>query len=244
MIEQNKADTCLKCNTELQGKFCTNCGQDRELKRINGQYILSEIGSVLKLDKGILFTIKELILRPGMNIRMFLHEDRTRLVKPIFFLIVTSLVYTLVQQWFHFEGGSVNTSETPSTAIIAVSQWVQNHYGYSNIIMAVFIGVWVKIFFRKHNYNYYEILVLLCFVMGIGMLFYTFFGLVEALTTIKVLQIGGLLGFVYVFWAIGSFFGNSKKMNYLKAFLSYMLGMITFSLAAVAVGLVIDWITK
>ncbi|MEM6298978.1 MAG: DUF3667 domain-containing protein, partial [Bacteroidota bacterium] len=62
--------------------------EKKPLKRIDKAYILSEISSVLNLEKGIFYTIKELLIRPGKSIRTFIHEDRTRLVKPIVFIIV------------------------------------------------------------------------------------------------------------------------------------------------------------
>ncbi|MCR9287276.1 MAG: DUF3667 domain-containing protein [Bacteroidetes bacterium] len=239
---QTKIEKCVRCNSELYGQFCSNCGHSQVIKRINREYILSEIGSVLNFDKGILYTIKELLVRPGLNIQKFILEDRNRLVKPIIFVIITSLIYTIAQQWLNFEDGYVNYSDSKDTAILTIFEWVQQNYGYANILMAIFIALWIKLFFRKYNFNFFEILILLCFVMGIGMLIYTIFGITESLTEFKVLQIGGLLGFVYVSWAIGRFFDKKKKINYLKGFLSYILGMLTFTLAAIALGTTIDFL--
>lgn len=66
---------CVKCNSKMHGRFCCNCGHSQELQRIDGQYVLSEIKAVLNFDGGILYTIKELLLRPGLNIRKFILED-------------------------------------------------------------------------------------------------------------------------------------------------------------------------
>ncbi len=103
MSEQKQIEFCEYCQSELTGSFCSNCGHPKILKRIDGKYIISEIGSVLNFDKGILFSIKELLIRPGQNVRNFIHKDRNRLVKPIFFIIICSLIYTIVQQFLHFE---------------------------------------------------------------------------------------------------------------------------------------------
>jgi len=108
--------------------------------------------------------------------------------------------------------------------------------------MAIFIAFWIKVFFRKYDYNFFEILILLCFVMGIGMLVYTAFGVFEGLTNIKVLHIGGFIGFLYAPWAIGRFFDKDKKINYLKGFVSYFLEFLTFSLGAIALGTLIDMV--
>jgi hypothetical protein len=240
MPEQTKADKCIKCGSQLNGRFCSDCGHNQKPERINGRYILTEIGKVLNFDKGILYTIKELMLRPGLNVQKFLLEDRYRLVKPIYFLLITSLVYTIAQQTLHFEDEYVSQLNVEKNSTTIIFEWIQQNYGYSNILMSIFIVLWLQLFFRKHDFNFFEILILLCFVMGMGMLIYTAFGVVESLTSFKVLNLGGLLGIVYASWAIGSFFGKGKFKNYLKGFAGYFLGMITFFLGALALGTVLD----
>jgi hypothetical protein len=74
------------------------------------------------------------------------------------------------------------------------------------------------------------------------MLIYTVFGIIESMTNIQVLQIGGMVALVYTSWAIGRFFDRSRKMNYVKGIISYLLGMITFFLAAIFLGIGIDFI--
>ena len=234
--------TCKSCNSEITGNFCSNCGRKTVVKRIDGTYILHEIGSVLNFEKGILFTIKELTINPGKSIKTFIAEDRNRLVKPIIFLIITSLIYTILSQFFKIEDGYVNFESTTESAITAIFNWVQNNYGYANIIMGIFIVLWLKVFFRKYHYNFFELLILLCFVMGMGMLIYALFGILEGITSIKLMQISGIIGIIYCTWSIGQFFDKRKKMSYLKAFIAYFLGMFTFSILAVALGLFIDFI--
>lgn len=235
---------CKNCNTEINQNYCPNCGEPAKLKRIDGKYILSEIGSVLNFDKGILFTIRELILRPGQSVRKFVLHDRNRLVKPVIFIIITSLIYSLITHFFQIEDGYVNFEETKQSATGYIFKWVQDHYGYANIIMGIFIAFWTKLFFRKYNYNFFEILILLCFVMGIGMLIYTIFALFQSITDIDLMQIAGIVGFIYSAWAIGQFFDKSKFSNYVKAFFSYFLGFVTFSVTAVLIGTLIDLIIK
>ena len=235
---------CKHCNSELHGEYCSSCGRHKELKRINGHYVLSEIGSVLNFDKGILFTIRELFLRPGKNIQTFIIKDRNCLIKPILFLIICSLIYTVAQQFMDIQDGYIHYSGLEDSAISKMFTWVQRNYGYANIFMAVFIAFWIKILFKKYDYNFFEILILLCFVIGIAMLIYSVFGIIENFAKIKVLQIGGVVGFLYTSWAIGQFFDKHKKMNYFKGFLSYMLGMLSFTLAAFALGFLIDLIMK
>jgi hypothetical protein len=237
-------DNCSNCNDALTGKYCSNCGQVANVKRIDGHYILHEIEHVLHFERGILFTIKELLIRPGQNIRDFITENRSRLVKPIIFIIVTSLIFTLISHFFHIEGGYIHINEEKKTAIGSVFNWIQNHYGYANIVIGVFVVFWLKMFFRKYDYNFFELLILLCFVIGMEMLIFSVFTLFVGLTKLNVMQVSGFIGMSYCIWAIGQFFDKTKPISYVKAFASYVLGLITFSLSAVILGALIDLIMK
>jgi hypothetical protein len=235
---------CKNCNTEVTLNYCPNCGQPKQLKRINGHYIIHEIEHVLHFEKGILYTIRELLTNPGKNVQQFITENRNRLVKPIIFIIITSLIYSVINHFFHIEDGYVNYSETKASATSAIFNWVQQHYGYANIIMGVFIAAWVKLFFRKYQYNFFEILILLCFVMGMGMLIFSVFGIIQGLTHFNLMQVAGIAGFVYSAWAIGQFFDKKKIINYVKAFFAYLLGFITFALSILLTGSLVDMIIK
>ena len=231
---------CTNCDYEINLNYCPNCGQAAKLKRIDGHYILHEIEHVLHFEKGILYTIRELLTKPGENVRYFISENRSRLVKPIIFIIVTSLIYSVINHFYHIEKGYVHYDENSKSTTGLIFKWVQEHYGYSNIIMGVFIAVWTKILFRKYGYNFFEILILLCFVMGIGMLIFAFFAFFQGITKINLMQIAGFVGIAYCTWAIGQFFDKKKPINYLKAFASYMLGMISSGLFAIGLGTLID----
>lgn len=235
---------CKNCAQPITDNFCAHCGQAKELKRINGHYIIHEIEHILHFERGILYTIRELITNPGQNIRNYLLENRSRLVKPVIFIIITSLIYSLCNQFFHFEDGYVAYLDNKKSATSAIFKWIQGHYGYANIIMGVFIALWTKLFFRKYNFNIFEILILLCFVMGVGMLIFSIFGIIQSLTHINLMQIAGVVGFIYTTWAIGQFYEKGKAINYVKAFFSYILGMLTFTLTAIIIGIIIEKILK
>ncbi len=232
---------CKNCNAEINSKFCPDCGQPTSLKRIDGHYIIHEIEHVLHFERGILYTIRELITNPGQNIRNYLSENRSRLVKPIIFIILTSLIYSLTVSIFQIEDGYVKFEgdKAQSSTHFKITQWIQSHYGYANLIMGIFIAFWLKLFFKKHKLNLFEIFILLCFVMGMGMLIFSVFGFLQGMTNLSLVSIGGMVGIAYCSWAIGNFFGKTQIINYVKAFIAYILGMITFIFLATALGILI-----
>jgi hypothetical protein len=236
---------CKNCNTEITGKFCPDCGQPATLKRIDKHHISHEIQHLLHFEKGVFYTVKELLARPGSSIKEFIHDNRTRHMKPVAFLILTSLLYTLIAHLFHAD--RIYSEEDKllmeKSSIGHIHHWVQTHYGYANIIMGIFIALCVKLFFRKYPYNLFEITILLCFVMGQGMLLVTietlFVGLLSKQVFISIMT---LISLVYPTWAIGQFFDKTKMSSYVKAFFAYILGALLFYIAIILVGVAVDLI--
>lgn len=235
----NSTMKCRNCNTTLVGKFCGDCGRPVQIDRVDWHYIVHEIQHVLHFEKGILYTVKELLRRPGTSIHDFINVDRSRLVKPVLFIIVTSLIYTTINHLFHIEQGYAD-HDTKNSSTGLIFNWVQNHYGYSNIIMGVFIAFWVKLLYRKYDCNFFEILILLCFVMGVAMLLFSAFAVFDGLTGLHTMTIAGIVAVSYCSWGIGHFFDRRRVVSYLKALASYVLGMVFFSISVIILELLVD----
>ena len=235
---------CKNCNTEVNSKFCPDCGQPTSLKRIDRHYIIHEIEHILHFERGILYTIRELITNPGQNIRTYLSENRSRLVKPVIFIIITSLIYTLTSHFFHIKEEVINFEVSDKSAIGSILKWMQEHYGYTSILTGIFIAIWLKIFFKKYEYNFYELLIMLCFVQGISMLIFAIFAFLQGISHFNLLSFAGILGVIYMTWGIGNFFEERKIGNYAKALVSFFLGTMTFYIIVFAIGISIDMLTK
>ena len=209
------------------------------LKRIDSAYLWNEIRSVLNFDKGLFYTIREILLRPGLTVKHFLYRDRSQLVRPLVFIILCSLMYSLSQQTFGFEDGYVGLSFGEQPSVEAVFEWISTHYGYSNILISICMGIWIRLFFSSDGFNFYEILILLCYIVGVGMLFFALFGIIDSFVDFMIVDKGFFLGMLYIIWSIANFFGQSRITNYLKAISAYFLGYITFSIVAICLGFLI-----
>jgi hypothetical protein len=239
---------CKNCNNPVSENFCPNCGQTATLKRIDKHYISHEILHLLHLEKGFFYTVKELMTRPGHSIKEFINENRHKHVKPVAYLIVTSLIYTIIAHFFH--AAEINNSKVQldfgkASYVGKMLHWMQTNVGYSNLIMGIFIALAVKWLFGKYKYNFFEIMTLLCFVMGQTMLLYAFCDLFVGLLNDTIFKaMITVVGFVYPTWAIGQFFESKKALSYIKSFFSYSLGALLYFIALVIIGLATDQIVK
>lgn len=242
-------NTCPNCHRAISNEnFCPDCGQALKIDKIDGKYVVQELFHLVGYEKGFIFTFKELLLRPGKIIREYLHENRGRIIKPVTFLILASVVYSLVNHYFKtdevYDRGLKKFYGESS--VFYIMQWIQNNYGYANLIMILPITLWVKLLFRKHKYNLYEIFVVISFIMGAGMIIFCIQPVLTVLFPDSIALISNLVSFfifAYIAWGIGQFY-ESKFTNYLKAFIAYWLGFFTFQVLAVFIGIFYDLMTR
>lgn len=232
---------CKKCNHQIDEKFCPKCGQLAILDRIDSRYITHQIEHLLNVEKGFLYTTKELFFRSGKAIKEFLHEDRNKHVKPVVFLVFTSIILALTSYFLNVKFSYFNINNIKGLQDVvstgAFGEWLNNNIGYTNLIIGCFIALWVKIFFRKFDYNFYEILVLLCFVLGQATLILSLAFIIGKLTNNGFIALGVMLiFFLYPVWAIGQFFGKKKLINYIKSTIILILGSISYLLVFILIG--------
>ena len=229
-------------NKSLENETFQNT-ESNTLRRIDGIYIWSEIISVFNFEKGLFYTIKELFIRPGKTVREFLLYDRKRIVKPIIFVIFSSLFFIVSQKIFGFQTGSA-PDNIDSKGVEKAYEWVGANFGIVNIFLGILISFFTRLFFLKSNFNIYEIFVLVFFTIGFGNLIFTFFGIFESGLGLGVNNLAYLTALLYSAWAIGNFFDKMSFWSYLKALLAYIFGTTMGSFLIVLIGILIDVINK
>src|SRR5262245_8742825 len=74
---------CPNCGYESDQRFCSSCGQPMMIHRIDMAHLLHEVAHTFwHLEKGFLFTLKELGRHPGTMQRKYLSGLRLPYQKP------------------------------------------------------------------------------------------------------------------------------------------------------------------
>lgn len=102
---------CKNCGTDLQGRFCNNCGQKAEIHALTFSHIFHEVfHAFTHADKSFLVMLKKMIVEPGKVAWEYIVEGkRQRYYNPFtFFLLVTAInafvesrLLTLRENIFH-----------------------------------------------------------------------------------------------------------------------------------------------
>lgn len=249
--------TCKNCKHFFEGNFCNHCGQTANTHEINFKSIVHEIQhSIFHIDKGILYTTKELFQRPGQTIREYLDGKRVKHFKPFAYIFILSTIYALLTRLSHkstfltdfldgfYTGTTADKSKTDLGFLGEVVQWMSSHYAYTTLLIIPIISLASYLCFYRTKYNYFQHLILNSFVAGqrtvlfLILLPFTYFitdkEINGTIDTIKVYS-----GICLTFWIYYQFFNSSKPIKrVLLTILTYFTMVILIVLLIVIIGLI------
>ena len=228
---------CLNCNSKLHGRYCSQCGQPSDTKKINLHYLWHDIQhGLLHLDKGVLFTTRELFTRPGNTIREFLNGKRVNHFKPISLVLVLAGLYSLLSHYFELNllsnfyeiNGSGGAIDKSKLAVDNISQWVSNHYSILALFQIPLFSLGTYLLFRMVKYNFIEHLVINTFISGQKLLlhlatFPIYYWFNKTAFSRPIDQTIDMIGFVLAFWTIFQLF---KEISPLQRFFRTLLSLV------------------
>jgi len=207
---------CLNCDSNTINNFCSVCGQKTSTHRFSVKHVVKHdfIHGVFHLDKGFIFTVKELFLRPGHSIREFIQGKRVNYFN-YFTLII--LIYAIG----HLIGKipSNTLAEVLETGPTKGNARVMREFGkYIILAGAPMYALASYLMFFKSKQNYTEHLVMTMY-FTCGILFINFIPLFAVFFTSE-LRIVLLMNFlvavlewIYYFWFFQQYF---SAFNYSK----------------------------
>ncbi|WP_269790123.1 DUF3667 domain-containing protein [Stenotrophomonas sp. Iso1] len=180
MHDNSRCINCERAVADAAQKFCPNCGQPTPAHRIDWHFLGHELEhSVLHMDRGILYSLKQLMLRPGPLLRDYIEGRRGNQVKPLLLITVMSAVVVLLNRLVVGTGmmdmsGSVNSTGALNTSAEAqalmsgfmsasrsVGDWINAHFAaFTLLLLPIEASVKWLVFRRYSKLNYPEWLVI------------------------------------------------------------------------------------
>ena len=226
---------CKNCGHDVEGNFCSNCGQSLKVGRINLPNFIKEVSEgIFQVNKGFFYTLRALFTKPGKSLRGFLNGKRKQHFKPITYVITLSTVYFLSAQltdqntwmddiisgWMNAELENVEDVKIPP-----ILAWFSKNYAYTTLLLLPFFSLASYLSFFKYGKNYLEHIVINSYITGQQAIIYTIFTILGAPFENNIIEsLPILLAIPYTFWAFIQFFneGNSIVI-FLRTILSYIL---------------------
>jgi len=151
---------CLNCNFDIDNKFCPSCGQNTDTHRIVMKHFIMHdlLHGVWHLEKGILFTLKETIIRPGQAALDYVNGKRIRYYN-VFYLAL--LVIGLNVILLHLKDTHIEeAAETVKNSQNKLNEFV---FKYSKIILFCIVPIFslnAKLIFKRLKLNIAEHFIL------------------------------------------------------------------------------------
>lgn len=155
------SETCKNCSEEILLNFCGNCGQ-KKAKRIDRNYIKDEIQyTVLHMNKGFFFSVKQILKAPGKTAREFVEGNRVNHYKPILLVfVVAGISAFLTNTFIHpIEVMEKYNEAHPMKSAIDMNAFNKILFNYQSFVMLLtipFMAFFTWLVFKKWGYNYYE----------------------------------------------------------------------------------------
>jgi len=226
--------TCKNCGEIIPIHYCTYCGQSSEVSKITWTKLVKELPeTVFQINRGFLFTIKELFIRPGHAIREFVNGKRINHYKPLAYLVVLSTIYFLVSKSLGentvFADLLIGVYEGLHEDIPALEQkftWFADNYAYTSLLLVPIFSFSSYISFKRYDANYLEHIILNSYITGHQAIFYCL-SLLSTYIHYKISIIFLFIPLFYCFWVFSQFFSQVNKLGILLRLLfSYLLYFI------------------
>lgn len=253
----SEATGCANCGRVIDGsaqKFCPACGQATPMHRIDWHFLAHEFEhSVLHMDRGILYSLKELMLRPGHLMRDYLEGRRARQAKPFLLLMVVAAAVVLLGKLtldghlmessipVVYSGAIAPGDEAKAielafvNALTTASGWTNRNFAVCTLLLLPLeaLALWLG-FFRVRRLNYPEWLVIAAFLT---VQTFVFWGLAMPLQRWfpSATFIAIAVAFCYEVYSLVQFFaGYPRWKTVLRALVGFGLFGLASGLATVA----------
>jgi hypothetical protein len=165
--------TCRNCDTIYLGKYCPECGQSAHTGRIDARYIVHDLPhAVFHVDKGILYSLWQLLIRPGKAVAEYVDGKRVNHFKPFSYLIILTSIAAVLSHWVNAAlQAKIRINEAPVKALPAAKHGV-NYFIYQVspffdkypslffLCMIPLVSLLTWLYYKKRGFNYWENIIL------------------------------------------------------------------------------------
>lgn len=250
---------CKNCNSVNVDKYCSNCGQKVQHERYTLKRFFSIILDAFNLERGILYTFKMLLIKPGKAINDYLNGSTKPYFNPLNYLLVAAGIYAVLVLWLNIFDTTidatnkllnVDTVEESEEVIEMQSRFLESFKNYINLIpllMIPFSSMISMLFFKSKRLFYGEHLIINSFLFAQGfyiMLILTPFVIIFPSLKVFFGVILAVIIIVYLGYSFKKIFRRSRLRSYAGGLLVYIAGMLLFYLAILLILIILIIVLK
>ncbi|WP_139920546.1 DUF3667 domain-containing protein [Hymenobacter sp. DG01] len=164
---------CLNCGTLVADRFCGHCGQDvHHTHRLTLRFLLLHDlpHSIWHVDKGIGYTFRQMMTRPGATLHEYMAGRRAQHFRPISYLLLICAVCMLLLSAVGMNPMAASQqADMPRLLQLTMERYLQLYTKYPTLIYVVLLpgnallATWLL---RPARFNFAEMLLSQAFISG------------------------------------------------------------------------------
>ena len=227
---------CLNCEQEILGAYCHRCGQKASIHRLSLKHFLQHdlIHGLWHLDKGIFYTLRLIITRPGQAASAYIAGRRAGHFSVVTLLALLTGIFLYLLSLMHIRIPRIQVEHQDAADLL---QFFERNGKWLLLVIVPLSAKASLDLFRRLRYNYTEHMMMNAFFMtGMLCIALAFLGLylVPFLSDLLLLVLETIAILAYLFYCyrgaaggVYSGWGLAWRFSlYLLALLSYILGFL------------------
>jgi len=221
---------CKNCNSYFEGNFCSNCGQKADVKRFTVSNLSREfLKDFFDVDSTLLFTIKELFVRPGEMLRGYIAGKRIPYLNSFSYLLIISLIAGFVYTW----SGVPNKIDEIMLTSGEIIKFTSNHFSYRMLLTIPAYAIMCSIIYKSYKYNFAEYFIINTYLISQSIIFLVLWIIINNLIKPGILLfeilyysafISVIIYQIIVYFQL--FNAGNTVMRWLKAIISVITGLV------------------
>lgn len=159
---ETHSHACLNCGATLTGAYCQDCGQKADTHRITLSHLIKHdlVHGIWHFDKGLLFTLREALLRPGYMAMNYIKGKRIKYYNVFYLILIVLGINLLLSHLLQQHYNIVEKTETEGLVLhkdsADLSYYVKHYFKQLLFLMIPLFAFSGYISFRKLKLNYAE----------------------------------------------------------------------------------------
>lgn len=161
------------CDHDRHGRYCSKCGQEVEPAPLTFATMATEFVATW-LQRGFRATVLGLTLAPGQQIRHYLRQDRSLLVKPVSYLVIMSAFRYWTVSLHSRTAGKLDATAMglagasgEERQLLPVVGWVYDHFYQIQLVQAALLALMLRfVFFRRSGTSLPEFTIAMTYILA------------------------------------------------------------------------------
>lgn len=233
---------CKNCGHSFEGQYCNRCGQ-KLVGRFTASYLWRGLlQDVFGVEQGLVYTFKELLIRPGQMILNYIHGATARYYSPLKYLLLSAGAYVISLPMLANEGSvPFADGDLPewissigvSGEFVKFLLWFMTKKSDLYFLGIIpFLSLATYIMYRSRKFNITEIVIFYTYFCAQFAFFVILMNLISLIPALRGSTVSsGIITIIYFSLLImmqKGFFRSSWGFTFLGCISVYVLGTLSY----------------